>query len=186
MTDVNNDQQLGLIVAPGSPSVATDQALALILAPGSPAAAEDQQFALIVEQRLNPATIFNYIDQQLALIVERRNPRTQITGGHFQGADGQPIANGRIEIRLSTDAMSPQGQLSAGISVTVPLDSDGNVSGFAALWATDLLDAGGNAIFYAVSAYSSGGQRVWGPWQETLPNVVIYDIGGWTPTQPAG
>jgi hypothetical protein len=184
-TSINVDQQLGLIVAPSSPAVATDQALALILAPGSPAVAEDQQFALIIEQRFNPATIFNYIDQQVALIVERRNPRTQITGGHFQAPDGTPLANGYLIIRLSTDAMSPQGQLSAGISVTVPLGSDGNVSGFAALWATDLLDAGGNAIFYAVSAYSSGGQKCWGPYAQQIPNVPVYDIGNFSPTVPA-
>lgn len=186
MTAVNNDQQLGLIVAPGTPSVAADQQLALILSPGSPAVEADQSLALIVEQRLVAATIFNYIDQQLALIVERRNPRTQLTGGHFQDASGQPLANGYLIIRLSTDAMSPQGQLSAGISATVPLGSDGNVSGFAALWATDLLDAGSNAIFYAVTVYSSGGQKVWGTYQESLPNVPVYDIGGWTPTVPAG
>lgn len=112
--------------------------------------------------------------------------RTQIIGGNFQDASGQPLANGRLEIRLSTDAMSPDGQVSAGISATVPLGSNGSITGFASLWSTDQLDAGGDSVFYAVTAYSSSGLKVWGTWQETVPNVLVYDIGGWTATVPAG
>lgn len=184
-TQINNDQMLGLIVAPGSPAVATDQQLGLLIAPGSPAVAADQMLTLIVEQRLNPQTIFNYIDQQLALIVERRNPRTALTGGHFQGADGRPLAGGYLIVKLSADCQSPDGQVVGGVGVTVPLGNDGNVSGAFAFWSTDLLDAGGSPVFYAVTVYAANGQRVWGCYQETLPNVPVFDISNWGPTVPA-
>lgn len=159
-TQINIDQQLGLIIAPGSPAVATDQML-----------------SLLIERRLVPKIIFNYLDQMVALLVERRNPRTQITGGNFEDPSGNPIT-GYLEIRLSTDAMSPQGQVSAGITATVPLVA-GNISGFAALWATSLLDAaGGQPIFYAMTAYTANGQKVWGSWQLQIPAVPVYDISG--------
>lgn len=185
MTSINVDQQLGMIVAPGTPSVSMDQQLGLVIAPGSPAVAADQMLTLIVEQRLNPQTIYTYVDQMLSLIVERRNPRTALTGGHFQGADGRPLAGGYLIVKLSADCQSPDGQVVAGVGVTVPLGNDGNVSGAFALWATSLLDAGGDSVFYAVTAYTAEGQKCWGPYQQQLPNVPVYDIGGWTPTVPA-
>ena len=49
-----------------------DQELALVIASGSPAVASDQLLVLAVEQRLVPATISTYCDQLLALLVEVR------------------------------------------------------------------------------------------------------------------
>ena len=169
MTQVQNDQELMLVVNAGV----------------SPPIHDDQELMLVVEQRLSPPINFVCVDQELMLVVERRNPRTALTGGHFQGADGRPLAGGYLVIKLSTDAMSPEGQVVAGVGVTVPLGSDGNVSGAFALWATNLLDAGGDSVFYVVTVYSSGGQRVWGPYAQQIPNVPVYDIGNFSPTVPA-
>lgn len=168
MTQVQNDQELMLVV---NASV-------------SPSLHDDQELMLVVEQRLVPPINSVCVDQDLMLVVERRNPRTALTGGKFQAADGNPLAGGYLTIKLSTDAMSPVGQVIAGVGVMVPLGSDGNVSGAFALWSTELLDST-QPVFYVVTAYTADGQKCWGPWQEVLPNVATYDIGGWGPTVPA-
>src|SRR5580765_3956087 len=116
MTAVNLDQELGLIVAPGSPSVAADQSL-----------------SLIVEQRLVPAIIFNYIDQELGLLVVKRIvDLVQLVGGSYCDFLGNPLANGYLMMNIS----NPVEIYTAGndviegndIRFKISLDSNGNVS----------------------------------------------------------
>src|SRR6266567_9492988 len=81
MTDVRVDQSLGLILAPGAPSVAVDQSL-----------------GLIIEQRLIPAIISNRVDQLLMLIIATtRAALVTLFGGDFQDARGNPLSYGYLE-----------------------------------------------------------------------------------------
>jgi len=136
MTAINLDQQLGLIVAPGSPSVAVDQSL-----------------ALIVEQRLVPQIIFNYIDQQLALIVERRT-NTSFT---FLDPAGNPVANGTLELRLNVDASANGKQVSAGRRIVASLDITGSCN--LNLWTNDVLSPSGTC--YRGEVKTAQGLPVW-------------------------
>lgn len=136
MTSINVDQQLGLIVAPGSPAVAVDQFL-----------------ALIVEQRLSPQTIFNYFDQQLALIVERRT-NTSFT---FMDSTGNPLANGTLELRLNADASANGSQISGERTVVAVLDITGSCN--LNLWTNDVLLPAGTC--YQGTAKTAQGQPVW-------------------------
>ena len=153
MTSINVDQQLGLIVAPGSPAVAVDQSLGLIVAPSSPAVATDQFLALIVEQRLSPQIIFNYLDQQLALIVERRT-NTSFT---FLDPSGAPVANGTLELRLSQDASANGKQVTAKCMVVATLDITGSCN--LNLWTNDILLPSGTC--YRGEVKTSQGLPVW-------------------------
>lgn len=116
MTAVNLDQELGLIVAPGSPSVAADQSL-----------------SLIVEQRLVPAIISNYIDQQLGLLVVKRIvDLVQLVGGGYQDFLGNPLAKGYLVMNISNpvETYTVGSEVVEGddIHFKITLDSNGNVS----------------------------------------------------------
>lgn len=91
----------------------------------------------------------------------------QIINGAWQDAGGNPLANGYLTFRLTTDAQSGI-QVCAGRLVTVPLDVNGNISGTVEIWPnSDLTPAG---TTYAIIAYTAQGQPVW-----TNPNFTLPD-----------
>jgi hypothetical protein len=102
-----------------------------------------------------------------------------ITGGAFQDALGNPLADGYLIFQLSQDAqVSSTQQVVAGYKVTIPLDGSGNASG--EVWANDLLSPAGT--FYNVSAYSAEGQLVWGPNpQQVFSSPSPFNLGTWVP-----
>ncbi len=154
MTAINVDQELGLIVAPGSPSVAVDQAL-----------------ALLIERRLVPATIYNYIDQQLALLVVKRIiDLVQLVGGAYQDFLGNPLANGYLVLRLSHDGQSATpNQVVAGLTQRITLNSSGQISPAVAIYSnTGLLPANS---FYLVRVYAADGTEVVPLSKITIPNT---------------
>src|SRR5271157_5787987 len=105
--------------------------------------------------------------------------KVQIINGGYQDALGNPLNAGYLRIRLSQDAVIGTQQLSAGVTIVVPLDNTGNVLDAVFLWPTDQMSP---TVFYIVAAYTSQGHLVWGPYQETLIHGVSFDITGWLPT----
>jgi hypothetical protein len=174
MTAVNLDQELGLIVAPGSPSVAADQSL-----------------SLIIEQRLVPAIIFNYIDQQLALLVVKRIvDLVTLVGGGYQDFLGNPLANGYLAMNLTNPAeiytVGTEVVEGNDIHFKITLDNNGNVSTSPVqqVFSTGSLTP---ACQYIVTAYAADGTTASAsPQRVTVPNTsVSYDISNWLPSSPA-
>ncbi len=86
-------------------------------------------------------------------------PTTQNVTFVFQDPAGNPIANGRVDIRLQQDisaALSGGPQVAAGITVSAALDLNGTAVG--PLWANSMVATG---TVYFVTAFSSLGQPVW-------------------------
>lgn len=110
--------------------------------------------------------------------------KNQITGGGFQDALGNILANGYLLFELSQDAqVNGTTQIAAGYTVRINLDSSGNVATSPAqfIWPNDVLSP--NGTFYLVSAFSTIGQLVWGPnAQQVLSTPSPYNIGVWVPS----
>lgn len=107
----------------------------------------------------------------------------QLTGGGFQDALGNALANGYLEMELSQDAVtSDSTQVASGYTIRINLDTDGNIitSPSQSVWPNDVLAPTGT--FYNVSAFSSEGQLVWGPnAQQVFSTPSPFDIGSWIP-----
>ena len=90
-----------------------------------------------------------------------------ITGGNFQSAAGVPLADGKVTFRLNTDAMSHDSLITAGRTITFPLDSNGNISGY--IWPNDQMTPD-NTVYF-VRAFTAQGQLVWeGQFHITTPS----------------
>ncbi len=172
MTAINVDQELGLIVAPGSPSVAADQSL-----------------SLIVEQRLVPAIISSYIDQQLGLLVVKRIvDLVQLVGGGYQDFLGNPLAKGYLVMNISNpvEIYTVGNDVIEGndIKFKINLDSNGNVSTSPAqyVYSTSSLTP---SCTYTVQGYAADGTTATAPQTVTVPNTsVSYDVSNWVPNWP--
>jgi hypothetical protein len=112
-------------------------------------------------------------------------PVNQIVGGNFQDILLNPLTNGYLTFELSTDetvTATSSTQVCSGMAIRIPLDGTGNVavSPVYNLWPNDALTPTGS--YYSVSAYSSKGQLVWGPFpQSVLSTPTPFDIGSWIP-----
>lgn len=84
----------------------------------------------------------------------------------FSDPLGRPLSNGMAVITLNTDVQSPNGQLCAGLEVSVPLDSDGEMTSVPQVWQNASLSPTGSV--YILRAYSSAGELVFGPMQITV------------------
>jgi hypothetical protein len=108
--------------------------------------------------------------------------KIQITGGGFQDSKGNVLASGYLEMVLSQDCqVTSTGQVCSGITVVVPLDSSGNVSGTILVWPNDQLTPSNN--FYTVTAFSTTGQRVWGPNVQQITGAGPFNLTTWVPNQ---
>lgn len=107
----------------------------------------------------------------------------QLTGGAFQDAVGNPLANGYLQFTLSQDAqVNSNTEVGSGIVTTITLDADGNVgtSPPQSVWPNDVLVP--VDTFYTVSAFSQEGQLVWGPNAvQVFSSPSPYNIGAWVP-----
>lgn len=117
---------------------------------------------------------------------------TQLTGGAFQDSEGNVIAGGTMQLVLNADnSISGIGNICSGITITLSLDSNGNVASSTStptasdqyIWATDIMQTA-NA-FYTVSVYNSSGQLVWGPNNQQVTSGGAgggtFNVGIWTP-----
>jgi len=78
----------------------------------------------------------------------------------FQNPDGSPVANGAMNVRLSSDGTSNAQQIQHNFT-SVPLDSNGVVTGSPAVWADSVVLPDGR--YYVINVYSQKGQLVAGP-----------------------
>lgn len=112
----------------------------------------------------------------------------QLSGGAFQDAEGNVLADGYLTFELSQDAQANSvDQICSGSIIKILLDDDGNIQSSPAqyMWPNDVLTPSGT--FYVVSGYTAAGQRVWGPnAQQVLSTSNPYDVGGWTPGATGG
>jgi hypothetical protein len=116
-------------------------------------------------------------------------PATPIQGGGFQDCLGNPIANGRLIISLSQEALDT---LSESIlvcpleEVSYPLDASGNIvtTDTPLVWANNNLTP--TTTYYMARVYTAGGQLAWGP--NAVYAIVsggVVSISQWTPGNPA-
>jgi hypothetical protein len=112
--------------------------------------------------------------------------KVQLSGGAFQDALGNVVANGYIIMQLSQDAQvtgaSPEIQITAGRTLKINLDSSGNIAASPAqyAWPNDVLTPANT--YYTVAVYTASGQLVWGPnAQQVLSTPSPYDVGLWSP-----
>lgn len=112
-----------------------------------------------------------------------------LTGGTFQDAMGNLLADGYLIMELSQDeqlSMS-QGQAVGARKIKVMLGDDGNVlvSPEQKVWPTDEMNPP-NAS-YTVWGYTAEGQLVWGPnYGLLVPTGSTYNVDGWVPNQIGG
>lgn len=111
--------------------------------------------------------------------------KVQLTGGVFQDAEGNVLANGYLLMRLSRDGVvSGVGQVGAGVDIKITLNSSGSVdtTNAQSVWGNDqLLPAN---TYYRVTGYTAQGQPAWGPNnQQVNGSGGTFDVGTWVPNQ---
>lgn len=92
---------------------------------------------------------------------------------------GNPIANGFLLLNLSEDALSPTGEVCSGLTIRVPLDDTGTITGSPTFWPN--ADLTPDDTYYALRAYTAQGQLVLGPL-----SVIIGGGGPFTITSFTG
>jgi hypothetical protein len=108
--------------------------------------------------------------------------KIQITGGAFQDAEGNVLANGYLTFELNQDCeVAATGQICSGIVLNVPLDSSGNVSGTVLIWPNDQLSPTNN--YYTVTGYTAAGQLAWGPNVQQVLGASPFSLNNWIPNQ---
>lgn len=111
--------------------------------------------------------------------------KVQLSGGAFQDAAGNVLADGYLLMQLSQDgSVNGADQVAAGIVLKIYLDANGNVSSNPAqyVWPNDAISPSGT--FYTVSAYTANGQLVWGPNSQVVFSTPSpYDVGAWVPAE---
>jgi hypothetical protein len=116
--------------------------------------------------------------------------KTQLTGGNFQDAEGNILANGYLKMKLSQDGtVTGVANVVSGVEITIQLDSDGNVASSAStptaadqyVWGNDnLLPVN---TYYRVTGYTVEGQPAWGPNNQQVEGSSPFDVGTWIPNQ---
>lgn len=116
--------------------------------------------------------------------------KTRLIGGAFQDSEGNLLVNGYLEFVLSQDAsVTSVGNIAAGITIRIQLDSVGNVAGSAStppvadqfIWGNDNLSPVNT--FYKITGYRENGQIAWGPNNQQVVGSSPFDIGTWVPNQ---
>jgi hypothetical protein len=84
----------------------------------------------------------------------------------FTDSEGQPLANGYLDIRLSKDAQVPvlNFQLTAGITTRIDLDANGTVTGTGTVLLYPNLSLLPADTFYRLQVFSAEGQLVSDDW----------------------
>jgi hypothetical protein len=89
-----------------------------------------------------------------------------ISGGGFQDCKGNPLALGSLQLRLEVDIVLLSKQICAGKTITLELDSSGDVSGSPTVW---------GPATYQTTAYSADGQPSWSG-TLTIPNSSSFSL----------
>jgi hypothetical protein len=108
-------------------------------------------------------------------------PLNQLTGGAFQDSEGNPLVDGYLELKLSAVAVSGTVQV-VPVSITIPLDDSGNVVTDPTYSVVPNDQLTPSDTYYLASAFTSAGQRVWGPNAiRILSSPSPFDLGGVAP-----
>lgn len=111
--------------------------------------------------------------------------KVQLTGGVFQDAEGNVLANGYLMMKLSQDtSVTGVGNVCSGIEIKITLNSSGSVDTATPqyVWANDQMVPVNT--FYRVTGYTAQGQPAWGPNnQQVLGSGGTFDVGLWVPNQ---
>ena len=114
--------------------------------------------------------------------------KVQLVGGGFQDAEGNLLANGYLEFVLSQDSsVTGVGNIAAGITIKIQLDSVGNAASSASspaaadqyLWGNDVLNTPNT--FYKVTGFTAEGQPAFGPNNQQVIGSSPFDLGTWVP-----
>jgi hypothetical protein len=116
------------------------------------------------------------------------NAFAELVNGNFQDAMGNRLSNGKLRLKINTDAQisgaTCTGQICGGISISYALDGSGNVYGSVFVLRTDYLYVGGGTVpSYTAYVYAEDGQLAWGPSTQTIAGSSVYDLDTWTPNQ---
>lgn len=105
----------------------------------------------------------------------------QLTGGAFQDAEGNLLANGYLKMRLSQDGNVGGVNICSGIEITIQLDSNANAvtSPAQSVWGNDAISPVNT--FYRVTGYTAQGQPAWGPNNQQVTGTGTFNLGAWTP-----
>lgn len=117
--------------------------------------------------------------------------KTMLTGGNFQDAMGNLLANGYLTMKLSQDSQVNDSQVCSGVEINIVLDGNGDVAAYPTIpadqfvWANDVLSPVNS--FYTVSGYTAEGQPAFGPNNQQVVSGGIgggtFDTGTWIPNQ---
>jgi hypothetical protein len=83
----------------------------------------------------------------------------------YQYPDGNPVANGTLDVRLSQDGMANDTQVQRNFS-RVALDSSGVITGSPTFWHNS--DISPSGTYYVFNVYNKQGQLVAGPNKITI------------------
>ena len=107
-----------------------------------------------------------------------------IVGGQFSDLEGSFLADGYLLFELSQDCIvNSTTMICAGFVIQVPLNASGSVAS-SPLWPVDLITPiyPTLPLFYMVTAYSAAGQKVWGPYSQSVKRIPSpFDLGTWIP-----
>jgi hypothetical protein len=112
--------------------------------------------------------------------------KTQLIGGVFQDSEGNVLNLGYLIFRLSSDeTVVGVGEIAAGITVKINLNSAGSVSTSPPqyIWANDVMTPANN--YYIVEGFTAAGQLAWGPNNQQVTSGGVgggtFDVGTWIP-----
>lgn len=84
----------------------------------------------------------------------------------FNAPSGAPLSGGYVLISISTDVQTPSGQLCAGMTLRVDLDSNGAMIDIPQVWANSSLSPSGSC--YLLTAFTAEGEAALGPLPVTV------------------
>lgn len=118
--------------------------------------------------------------------------RTQVIGGKFQDAEGNPLALGYLTLDLNQDEnILSTASVCAGVEITINLDDNGSAISTTStptganqfVWANDIMTPINS--YYRVRGYNANGQQVFGPNNQQIISGGIggstFDLGTWVP-----
>lgn len=114
--------------------------------------------------------------------------QTQLIGGSFQDALGNPLEDGYLILHLSQDCLvSGVGTICSGIDIRIQLDSAGNAASSTStppaanqfVWSNLVMTPQNN--FYKVTGYTAEGQRAFGPNNQQVASGATFNLDAWVP-----
>ena len=113
---------------------------------------------------------------------------TQLIGGNFQDANGNPLEFGYLTLKLSQDGnVAGVGNICSGVTITIQLDVNGNVASLTSptpvanqyVWANSNISP--INTYYKVTGYTQEGQRAFGLNNQQVAAGATFNVGTWVP-----